>query len=120
VAAALVVSATTVALVARQPSEPVAVVTAGAPTLTATPTPEPAPEHERPHVRRGSLSINAIPWAKVFLDDRSLGTTPRQRVAVEAGRHRLRLVTAKGDVRNQTVEIAPGKETLVSVDFSRP
>ena len=58
----------------------------------------------------------------MFLDERPLGQTPRQRISVEPGRHRLRLVTAKGDVRNQLVEIAPGKETLIvrSLAFSRP
>jgi len=101
--------------------EAVASRDAASPPVAAAP-PEPAApvERERARMRRGALSINAIPWAKIFLDDRALGHTPRQHIGVDAGRHKLRLVTAKGDVRSETVEVAAGKETRVSVDFARP
>jgi hypothetical protein len=119
VAAAALASLTAIVLVARHGDQRPLVI-ASEPVLVSPPEPEPEPQPDRPRPRRGTLSINAVPWARVFLDDRALGQTPRQRIAVEAGRHRLRLVTAKGDVRSQLVEIAPNKETLVSVDFSRP
>jgi hypothetical protein len=96
---------------------------AHAPAATAASTSRPAhaaAEAPRARARRGSLSVNALPWANIFLDDRALGHTPRRNLPVEAGRHRLRLVTAQGDVRTRTVEVAAGRETRVSVDFAKP
>jgi serine/threonine-protein kinase len=75
-------------------------------------------EHGRHH--RGVLSVNAVPWANIFLDGHALGHTPRQKLSVDTGRHRLRLVTARGDVRTQTIDVAAGHETRVSVDFAKP
>jgi serine/threonine-protein kinase len=77
------------------------------------------PERPRPPAR-GTLSVNAVPWANIFLDGRSLGHTPRLNLSVDAGRHQLRLVTSRGDTRSQSIEVAAGKETRVSVNFARP
>jgi serine/threonine protein kinase len=82
--------------------------------------PRAAPAPERVRARRGSLSVNAVPWATIFLDGHSLGHTPRMNLPVEAGRHHLRLVTQRGDTRNQTIEVASGKETRVTVNFAAP
>ncbi|MDH5491565.1 MAG: hypothetical protein OEY14_06385, partial [Myxococcales bacterium] len=48
------------------------------------PAPAPPPE--------GSLDLNAIPWARVFIDGREVGVTPLLDHGLEAGDHRLRLV----------------------------
>ncbi|HEY7955761.1 MAG TPA: protein kinase [Polyangia bacterium] len=109
----------------RPPATPAAfpIARPPAPTATASATPTPtahAPEHARPRPRRGTLSVNAIPWATIFLDGHNLGHTPRQNLTVEAGRHHLRLVTSGGDVRAQTIEVSPSKALRVTVDFARP
>jgi hypothetical protein len=51
---------------------------------TAASTPATAPEP-----RRAYLSINALPWAELRLDDRPLGTTPKRRLPVPPGAHVL-------------------------------
>jgi serine/threonine protein kinase len=70
--------------------------------------------------RRGSLSVNAIPWAKIYLDGRSLGHTPRMNLPVDAGKHSLKLVTSRGDTRTRAIEVASGKETRVTINFAQP
>jgi hypothetical protein len=35
--------------------------------------------------------INAVPWAEVKLDGRSLGTTPLRKAATDVGKHMLEL-----------------------------
>ena len=37
----------------------------------------------------GSLSINALPWAEVFVDGRSVGTTPLANLSVPIGNHEV-------------------------------
>jgi len=127
-------------IVATATPTPMATPTA-APTPPPEPEPEPVPVPEAPPVtptapnpsikkgappiaprrhRRGFLSINAIPWAEVFLDGKSVGHTPRLRLPVDAGRHTLRLVTAAGDARTRTVEVPADREAKVSVVFAEP
>ena len=69
---------------------------------------------------RGLLSVNAIPWANLFVDGHAAGHTPRRSLPLEAGRHQLRLVTQAGESRSRTVEIAPNHETTLTVVFSEP
>ncbi|HEX8950571.1 MAG TPA: serine/threonine-protein kinase [Polyangia bacterium] len=79
----------------------------------------PTPIHRKPHLR-GLLSVNAIPWANLYVDGRAVGHTPRRKLGLEAGKHQLRLTTQAGESRARTVEIAPGKETTLTVVFSEP
>jgi hypothetical protein len=82
---------------------------------------EPTPIHRKraPHPR-GLLSVNAIPWATLYVDGRAAGHTPRIKLPLEAGKHQLKLTTQAGESRTRTVEIAPGKETTLTVVFSEP
>jgi hypothetical protein len=58
----------------------------------------------------GTLRINSLPWAEVFVDERSIGTTPQLDIALAAGRHKVRLVNPDlGMVKGFTIEIRPGK-----------
>jgi hypothetical protein len=75
--------------------------------------------HRTQH-QRGLLSINAIPWAKLFVDGRAAGHTPRMKLPLDAGKHQLRLVTQAGEARSRSVEIAPNRETTLTVVFSEP
>jgi hypothetical protein len=68
----------------------------------------------------GLLSINAIPWANLFVDGRAAGHTPRMKLPLDAGKHQLRLVTQAGEARTRSVEIAPNRETTLTVVFSEP
>lgn len=41
---------------------------------------------------RGTLRINSLPWAQVFVDDRMVGNTPQLDLSVTPGSHHVRLV----------------------------
>ena len=130
------------ALPATAPARPAATAPATTATATATtataamtqpptpveePTEKPAAPieiaptrvHRKPHLR-GLLSVNAIPWAHLFVDGHPAGHTPRMKLPLETGRHQLRLVTQAGESRLRTVEIAPNRETMLTVVFSEP
>jgi len=65
----------------------------------------------------GRLSLNAMPWAEVFLDDRFLGRTPIRDLEVPAGVHRLRFVhPSLGEVR-RTVQVPAGGTGSLAVDL---
>jgi hypothetical protein len=70
--------------------------------------------------RSGTLSINSIPWANLFIDGQSAGHTPRLNVALTAGRHQLQLVTTSGARRTRSVNIAAGKQVTLVVNFAEP
>ncbi|MBW2390668.1 MAG: hypothetical protein JRG89_19875 [Deltaproteobacteria bacterium] len=52
-----------------------------------------------------SVNMNAIPWADVELDGRSIGTTPLADVPIEPGRHHMVVRFPDGLVLERTVEI---------------
>jgi len=90
-------------------------------TITEPIALEPTTVHHKakPHPR-GLLSVNAIPWANLFVDGRAAGHTPRIKLPLESGKHQLKLVTQAGESRLRTVEITPNKETTLTVVFSEP
>lgn len=78
----------------------------------------------RPKLKRakaqGRLTINSIPWARVYLDGRLLGTTPIQAARVPAGAHRVVLRDGKNHVLQSFVtHITPGHTRVHSFDHSR-
>jgi len=60
---------------------------------TLSPEPRLQPRIRRPPVVRGQglLTINAVPWAEVYIDGRKAGVTPLIRHRVASGRRRVRL-----------------------------
>ena len=74
----------------------------------------PSVVHHKVHAR-GLLSVNAIPWANLFVDGHAAGHTPRMKLPLDAGKHQLKLVTQAGESRARTVEIAANKETTLTV-----
>jgi hypothetical protein len=62
----------------------------------------------------GTLSLNALPWANVSLDGRSLGTTPVMNLAVPVGRHQVTWRHPQlGERRATAVVTAKGPVSLV-------
>ena len=61
----------------------------GAARLERTREARPAPS-DQPD-REASLTVNAIPWARVSLNGKELGNTPLRRLGVRAGKHTLQL-----------------------------
>jgi serine/threonine protein kinase len=127
-------SALAITVARRKPVTPPPLLATPAPTAAPTPTPTPTPPTEPTvqieptaidipiHVapKKGSLSINSIPWSNVWLDEHALGHTPRMHVSVSAGKHRVRLRNQAGDERLRVVEVRPGQDLKLSVVFSEP
>jgi len=92
------------------------------PPPPATPTKRPAPPQlpsaERAPVRKppagkGTLKLNANPWATVTIDGKSYGETPLVGVSLPAGIHRVRLETPQlGVTKRIVIEIKAGRETF--------
>jgi serine/threonine-protein kinase len=67
-----------------------ALVVARRSVLASEAEPAAAPAVERPaNQKTGCLSVNATPFATVYVDDRAVGTTPHACLRVSTGRHRL-------------------------------
>jgi serine/threonine protein kinase len=63
--------------------------------------------------KRGSLDVRVDPWAEVWVDGKSLGTTPVSR-KLAPGRHRVKLVNnVLGKEETVTVKIGSGLESVV-------
>lgn len=90
------------------------------PTPEVRPVPKQPARASTPRRAGGELSVNATPWAQVYLDGRAIGHTPQLGLRVLAGRHTLRLVTSSGDSRTRSVEVVAGRETRVAVNFAEP
>jgi hypothetical protein len=67
----------------------------------------------------GKLSINAVPWAEVSVDGRSLGTTPLGNVSVPIGTHEILWRHPQFGERRQTVTIKSQSPTRVGMDLTK-
>jgi hypothetical protein len=67
----------------------------------------------------GALSVNAVPWAEVFVDGRSIGVTPLGEVAVPVGSHEIAWRHPQLGEKRQTVVVLAEKPTRVSMDLNR-
>jgi eukaryotic-like serine/threonine-protein kinase len=96
---------------ASTPMQPVpAALPREAPREAPIPRPAPVPAP----VRKAHLSVQAAPWAKVYLDGRFLGETPLER-DVPPGSHMLRLVNESLS-RDERIplKLAPGERKQIS------
>ena len=64
-----------------------------------------------------TLSINARPWAEVFVDGERVGETPIGNLTRPIGRHEITLRHPELGERRQTVTLTLGAPARVSVDF---
>lgn len=95
---------------ARMPAPP-------APAAEPEPEPEPiaAPAEPAQNAAPGTLRVNSLPWAHVFLDGRLIGNTPLRGVAVAAGTHSLRLVNPQFSlVKTVEITLEPGRVLTVA------
>jgi serine/threonine-protein kinase len=62
-------------------------------------------------VGRGELTVNALPWAHVFIDGKQVGDTPLSKVGLSAGSHQIRLQSpSTGREMRFSVAIETGTE----------
>ena len=82
-------------------------VVAGKTTTVAVPVPN------------GRLSINATPWANVFIDGKDMGTTPLANLAVPAGRHEVIWRNPERGERRRSVDVTASSPVRVGMDFAQ-
>jgi hypothetical protein len=67
----------------------------------------------------GLLSINALPWADVFIDGRSVGTTPLANLSVPIGNHEVLWRHPQLGERKQTVAVTEQTPVRVGVNLGQ-
>jgi PEGA domain len=68
----------------------------------------------------GTVNINAVPWAEVFVDGRAVGETPIGNLSLPIGPHEVVFRNPKYGERRQAVSVTAGGPVRVSVDMSKP
>jgi serine/threonine-protein kinase len=79
--------------------------------------PQAKPPERIPKIKKnlgeGRLLIKANPWAKIYVDGKHIGQTPKE-VKLSVGKHRVRLVnTTTGAAKNRRVTIKKGALTTI-------
>lgn len=64
----------------------------------------------------GHLTVDASPYAEIFIDGKKMGITPLVRVKLSAGQHKIKAVSARGAKRVR-VTIDKGKTTKKRIVF---
>jgi hypothetical protein len=70
-------------------------------------------------VPNGTLSINASPWAEVFVDNRSVGITPLGSVSVPIGSHEVVWRHPQLGEKRRTVVVGAQTPTRISMDLTK-
>jgi hypothetical protein len=70
-------------------------------------------------VPNGSLSINALPWADVWIDGRPFGPTPLGNLSLPIGSHEVVLRHPQLGERRRTVAVHASTPVRVGVDFNQ-
>jgi eukaryotic-like serine/threonine-protein kinase len=74
------------------------------------------PRRPRPSTGHGTLTINAKPWAVVYIDGKRVGVTPLFKLKVSAGQHKLRLRNPDKKLEKTTTITVP-RDTVVKRVF---
>ena len=80
----------------------------------APPVPEPRQAAEE---AEGRLTVNAMPWANVYVDGKAYGTTPKTIEDLKAGSHKVRLENPNSPAWETRVNISKGQTAKVSYKF---
>ncbi len=65
----------------------------------------------------GSISINAVPWADVYVDEKYVGQTPIANLRLVAGTHEIKFINPKYPIKRRSVEIIEGSNISISVEM---
>jgi hypothetical protein len=68
----------------------------------------------------GSLSINAVPWAEVFLNGERLGETPLANISRPIGTYRVTFRHPQLGERQATVTLSTKETTRLGIDMRQP
>ena len=67
----------------------------------------------------GRVSVNAVPWAQVWIDGRALGETPIANVSVAAGEHEIVFRHPQFGEHREKATVKSGALTRVSATLGR-
>jgi hypothetical protein len=67
----------------------------------------------------GSLSVNAVPWANVWVDGADIGTTPLANLSLPIGTHEIVWRHPQLGERRRTISITAKTPTRVGMDFKQ-
>lgn len=81
------------------------------------PTAGRSPVNPGPLVPVGFLSINARPWADVWIDGHAVGTTPLGNLRVAVGRHEIVWRHPQLGERRQAIDVVADVPSRISVDY---
>lgn len=70
-------------------------------------------------VPRGTLHVNALPWAEVWIDGQSAGETPLGNVSLPIGTHQLVFRHPELGEQRKSVVVTAGAPTRVGVDLRK-
>lgn len=68
---------------------------------------------------KGTLSVNALPWADVWIDGQSLGATPLGNLSLTIGNHEVMWRHPQFGERRQTVKVTAQTSVRAGVDFNK-
>lgn len=99
------------ALALRWRSTPAPSPPASAPSVSArVPSPEPPAPPSEPAAAHGYLTLNAVPWAWIYLDGKKLARpTPIERLRVPVGVHEVRFVGPNAERRSVRIDVRADK-----------
>ena len=69
---------------------------------------------------KGSVAINALPWAEVWMDGTKIGETPIGNLAVAAGSHDVVFRHPDFGEQHETVMVTLKAPARLSVDMRKP
>ncbi len=69
-------------------------------------------------VPNGSLSVNALPWAAIWIDGREVGTTPLGNLSLPVGSHEIIWRHPQLGERRRTVAVTARSPVRIGMDFS--
>ena len=87
--------------------------------MESSPTPEPVASATPPPAREGLVQLLVVPWAEVFVEGRSVGTTPMKPFSLPDGPHTLRLVHPDYHPLQKRVSVRAGETFRLEVDFKQ-
>ena len=70
-------------------------------------------------VPNGTIAVNASPWAEVFLDGKSIGTTPLGSISVSVGSHELVARHPQLGEKRRSIIVGAQTPLRVSMDLSK-
>ncbi|HTJ42446.1 MAG TPA: serine/threonine-protein kinase [Kofleriaceae bacterium] len=87
------------------------------PVREREPVRTPPPVQEAKPVGQGRLSIDARPWATIYVDGKKIGVTPLVGVSLNAGDHSIKAITEDGRTQSLRVHVDAGADVRKKVTW---